>query len=51
MTNRPPAKFVRQYAQLGAEITEAIGRFAADVRSGAFPSGSEAYSNPEVLLN
>jgi 3-methyl-2-oxobutanoate hydroxymethyltransferase len=51
LTNRAPAKFVRQYAQLGAEITEAIGRFAADVRSGAFPDDSEAYANPEDLLN
>jgi len=35
--NRPLAKFVREYAQLGALVTEAVGRFAADVRSGAFP--------------
>jgi 3-methyl-2-oxobutanoate hydroxymethyltransferase len=51
LTNHEPAKFVRQYAQLGNEITEAIGRFAADVRSGAFPDNSEVYSNPEDLLN
>ena len=51
LTNHPPAKFVRQYAQLGNEITEAIGRFAADVRSGAFPNDTEVYANPEDLLN
>jgi 3-methyl-2-oxobutanoate hydroxymethyltransferase len=51
MTSRPPAKFVRQYADLGSLITEAIGRYAEDVRSGAFPDASEAYDNPEGLLN
>jgi 3-methyl-2-oxobutanoate hydroxymethyltransferase len=51
LTKREPAKFVRQYAQLGAEITEAIGRFAQDVRSGAFPSADETYANPDDLLN
>ena len=51
MTSRKPAKFVRQYADLGSLITGAIGRFAEDVRSGAFPSGEESYENPEGLLN
>jgi 3-methyl-2-oxobutanoate hydroxymethyltransferase len=51
LTNHEPAKFVRQYAQLGTAITEAVGHFAADVRSGAFPDESEAYANPGDLLN
>ncbi len=51
LTNRAPAKFVRQYADLGPVITEALERFAADVRSGAFPSETETYANPEDLLN
>ena len=51
MTNRSPAKFVRQYAALGPVIVEALVNFAADVRSGAFPSESETYANPEDLLN
>jgi 3-methyl-2-oxobutanoate hydroxymethyltransferase len=42
--NRPLAKFVREYAQLGALVTEAVGRFAADVRSGAFPGPNETYA-------
>ena len=42
--NRPLAKFVREYAQLGMLVTEAIGRFAADVRSGAFPGAEETYA-------
>ena len=47
--NRPLAKFVREYAQLGAVVTEAIGRFAADVRSGAFPGPAETYSASDEL--
>jgi len=49
LTGRTPAKFVRQYANLGPVITDAIAHFAADVRSGAFPSADEAYPNPEGL--
>ncbi len=41
--NRPPAKFVRRYADVGAVITEAITNFVGDVRSGAFPSDAETY--------
>ena len=32
-----PAKFVRQYANLAPVITDAIERFAQDVRSGSSP--------------
>lgn len=49
--NRKPAKFVRQYAAIGDLITEAIGAFANDVRNGEFPNESEAYPNPDELLN
>jgi 3-methyl-2-oxobutanoate hydroxymethyltransferase len=42
--NRPLAKFVREYAQLGDLVTEAIGRFAADVRAGTFPGPDETYA-------
>ncbi|HUV57824.1 MAG TPA: 3-methyl-2-oxobutanoate hydroxymethyltransferase [Acidimicrobiales bacterium] len=51
MTGRTPAKFVRQYADLGAQITDAIGRYVQDVRNGSFPSESEAYANPEGLFD
>jgi 3-methyl-2-oxobutanoate hydroxymethyltransferase len=47
--NRPLAKFVREYAKLGDAVTEAIGRFAADVRSGAFPSAAETYAASDEL--
>jgi 3-methyl-2-oxobutanoate hydroxymethyltransferase len=39
-------RFVRQYLNLRETVTEAIGRFADDVRSGAFPSDAESYPLP-----
>ena len=41
-------RFVRRYAQLGLATREAIEAFAADVRSGAFPSADEAFEDPSV---
>ena len=41
-TGRPP-KFVRRYADLATASREAIARFAADVRSGDYPSAAETY--------
>ncbi len=38
-----PLKFVRQYADLTTQIRGALERYAADVRSGAFPSDEESY--------
>ena len=49
LTATKPAKFVRRYADVGEIITSAIGRYAADVRSGDFPNGSEAYPTPDEL--
>src|SRR5579872_757891 len=49
LTDRKPAKFVRSYAQLGPVIVDALSRFAADVRSGEFPSASETYATPDEL--
>jgi 3-methyl-2-oxobutanoate hydroxymethyltransferase len=46
-----PAKFVRQYANLGPIITEALRHFASDVRNGEFPGPDEVYANPGDLLN
>lgn len=36
-------KFVRRYADLHGVATEAVRRWAADVRSGTFPSSKETY--------
>ena len=46
---RKPPKFVRQYADVGRIATEAIAAFAADVRSGTFPSDAESYHAPAGL--
>lgn len=36
-------RFVRHYADLGATITDAVGRYVEDVRLGDFPSEEESY--------
>jgi len=36
-------RFVRQYANLRETITDAVQRWSADVKSGAYPSESESY--------
>ena len=44
--DRITPKFVRRYADLKAAGVDALARFAADVRSGAFPSSAESYHLP-----
>jgi len=41
--DRVRPKFVRRYAELKRDGVEALGRFAADVRSGSFPGPEESY--------
>ena len=41
--NPSAPKFVRRYADLGQAATDAVAAYAADVRSGAFPSDAEVY--------
>ena len=36
-------KFLRTYANLGAQVTEAANHYVADVKNGAFPSEQESY--------
>jgi 3-methyl-2-oxobutanoate hydroxymethyltransferase len=43
-------RFVKQYANLAPEITAALERFVADVRSGAFPEDQHTYAMPEDEL-
>src|ERR671935_1172494 len=43
-------RFVKQYANLGAEIERALGDYAADVRGGAFPEEAHTYSIPDEEL-
>jgi 3-methyl-2-oxobutanoate hydroxymethyltransferase len=40
-------RFVKRYADLSAVITEALERYAEDVRSGAFPEEQHTYAMPE----
>lgn len=40
------ARFVRPYANLREVMTDAISRFAEDVRGGAYPSEAESYGLP-----
>jgi 3-methyl-2-oxobutanoate hydroxymethyltransferase len=43
-------KFVRRYANVAATSQEAVAAYAADVRSGAFPSAKESYAaSPELI--
>jgi 3-methyl-2-oxobutanoate hydroxymethyltransferase len=44
-------RFVKQYANLAPEITEALGRFVADIRSGAFPEEQHTYAMPAEELD
>ncbi len=40
------ARFVRPYANLGEVMTEAVTRYADDVRNGTYPSDAESYALP-----
>jgi 3-methyl-2-oxobutanoate hydroxymethyltransferase len=44
------ARFVKRYAEIGAEIRGALERFAAEVRGGEFPGDEHVYSIPEEEL-
>jgi 3-methyl-2-oxobutanoate hydroxymethyltransferase len=38
-------KFLKRYATLGQEITAALGAYASDVRSGAFPTEAHSFKD------
>ena len=54
LEDRVVPKFVRRYADLGSDAVRALGSFADDVRTGAFPSADESYTSqrpsPETPL-
>ena len=43
-------RFVKRYADLGDVIVDALGRYAEEVRSGAFPEEQHTYKMPEEEL-
>jgi 3-methyl-2-oxobutanoate hydroxymethyltransferase len=47
LTFSPPAKFVRQYADAGALIREAVEGYRRDVEERAFPGDHESYHLPK----
>ncbi|MFH1177669.1 MAG: 3-methyl-2-oxobutanoate hydroxymethyltransferase [Acidobacteriota bacterium] len=49
LSDPPAPRFVRRYAELGAEIRDALAAFAADVRSGRYPAEAECYPAPAEL--
>jgi 3-methyl-2-oxobutanoate hydroxymethyltransferase len=38
-----PAKFVKQYADVSAVLTDAVRRFAAEVQAGTYPAAEHSY--------
>ncbi len=40
-------RFVKRYADLGDTIVDALGRYADEVRSGAFPEAQHTYAMPD----
>lgn len=49
LTDGHVPKFVRRYADVGAIAVDAVARYAADVRSGAFPAAEESYELPAEI--
>lgn len=49
LTSGETPRFVRRYLDLGSLIPQAVGRFADDVRSGAYPTEEECYPVPAGL--
>jgi 3-methyl-2-oxobutanoate hydroxymethyltransferase len=51
LSDRRPARFVKRYAEVGAEIQRALEAFAGEVRSGTFPAEEHTYSIPADELS
>lgn len=51
LENRFKPRFVRRYATAFEDQTAALAQYAADVRSGAFPSEDETYKTSEELTD
>ncbi len=44
-------RFVKRYADLGSVITDALQRYAEEVRSGTFPEEQHTYKMPAEELD
>ena len=42
--------FVKRYAEVGDAIRDAVGRYAAEVRSGAFPAGGQSFGMKDDVV-
>jgi 3-methyl-2-oxobutanoate hydroxymethyltransferase len=42
--------FVKRYAEVGDMIRDAVGRYAAEVRSGAFPAGGQSFGMKDDVV-
>jgi 3-methyl-2-oxobutanoate hydroxymethyltransferase len=51
LSDRTPARFVKRFADVGAEIRRAIEQYATEVRAGVFPADEHTYSIPEDELD
>jgi 3-methyl-2-oxobutanoate hydroxymethyltransferase len=51
LSDRRAARFVKRYAEVGAEIQRALEAFAGEVRSGVFPDEEHTYSIPADELS
>jgi 3-methyl-2-oxobutanoate hydroxymethyltransferase len=43
LRNGKPAKFVKEYAQVGDVLRDAASRFGAEVRDGSYPDAAHEY--------
>jgi 3-methyl-2-oxobutanoate hydroxymethyltransferase len=51
LEERITPKFVRRYAELGADARAAVAAFADDVRAGRFPSSEETYHAADTVAD
>ncbi|MBM3658547.1 MAG: 3-methyl-2-oxobutanoate hydroxymethyltransferase [Actinobacteria bacterium] len=51
LEERITPKFVRRYADLGADARAALGAFVGDVRNGRFPSSDETYHAADTVAD
>jgi 3-methyl-2-oxobutanoate hydroxymethyltransferase len=49
LEDRIAPKFVKRYAELGREATDAFSRYVAEVRGGSFPTEAHSFSSPRVV--